>query len=1271
MQCFRFGVFRKRLDKPENSCGREIATTRVRRSKHVWYPCGPALEKFEGDINIDIQTSLRNICQSHTDIYVRLYMIGSRCETARPIIMVCCTNTLGRKEAEDLLRASEIPQKYPEFGIGGSAFPLEHSQPARALGSDKHDGSEQISPIPQHGAKNDGKDKSMNRDKLNMSHSRQSTVMSTSREPVIGRQLFATTSGTPTRSATGGVVVCIGDRYYQMTAGHIDEPQEPEIAVESNDCHFDGQSDDDDDYLGVDETDADITSRASDSLVLAHSHSFTSSTDDLGRSSGSSFLDGSVPDRHSRPVSPITSTFSKVLENGRNGSEPRVSNSITASTNSLVYVGDIVHHSRDGDNPFFDYALLSQDQPSMDGINMIRLDDRSGARKLFIETVEPVGIVEREVIVVTASGGVTRGIQLAGSTTVYHAARRSFHKLHSIQLQSALKPGDSGGAILDQQTGGYLGHIVKGCEDAHVAYFVAAADVFDDLKSRFGDVSLAHDIAPSAGLSLDTYGPTDTASIPNVISNDSKAVSSKKKRKMRSAREKPMPTVFQKGGSAVPTMGGLLVSPSLASQSDYHHDIQRLERVGINGDRTKKASFVPFHALKAYWSPDRLEVVLSLLSPAPSIKAVRDRYLRVFTILVLLDEIELLESFTSYGLEDTHWPRVEPFPQWPATTEFAQFFDEFKHHQWKYFPLDLDEDELIDRKLSPNHILPFESVRALQPHILRSSDAASTFLVTVRGPPGDSSNDRPNGSIEKSFVLKTYDFGRNGNILGKKAYQDGLEVYSSVKFTGHSEYVVNFYGSFQQGETGNLLLEYVSGGTLQDYWNRTTCPRRPDDIHDFWSSMSGLLRGLEKVDQINGTRRREVHPDLKPDNILVFLGAKTSPYRFVPKLADFGLQIEQNRNVDIRKWAHPAATLHRLSMQVDGSTSSHNMWSLGCIYIAAAIWLSWDPIRFHRARNLLQPEDNLGLVQLLKSIQDGRYDLRVLDPLDFLKNLDLFSKQSETKACQDDITPQIMEVVRKEMLNSDALLRLSARHIETMISSVLHDGKRSQDLANRVRRSISQRAQILTIDQCVAIHKDTRSGRRPNDGATNKIRELKSNLSARDYIFLIDDSFSMSQHLKDVLRVFTALSYIADYLDEDKLELAFLSSPSKVHRRNTVKLTDLVSGHHFDRIHVMTQEELGKFLEHAVVSKLPGRYTRHISVRKQAATVFVFTDGCWGKDFVSTAGVPNPIAKLKEAMSRRKIDKNNLAIQFIRFGDDADATRNLEYLADMGQKEGL
>jgi hypothetical protein len=210
----------------------------------------------------------------------------------------------------------------------------------------------------------------------------------------------------------------------------------------------------------------------------------------------------------------------------------------------------------------------------------------------------------------------------------------------------------------------------------------------------------------------------------------------------------------------------------------------------------------------------------------------------------------------------------------------------------------------------------------------------------------------------------------------------------------------------------------------------------------------------------------------------------------------------------------------------------------------------------------------------------------------------------------------------------------------------------------------------LTIDQCIEDRHACKMKLQRNLDVCFKIDKLRKNLNPRDHLFLIDDSPSMKKHHEDIVRAFTALSYVVKPLDRDGIELAFISSPQDVTRnKKTMRLIELVQGHSYDSDSELMEDKLGKFLQEAVVSKF-SHLTRYISIfRNTPLTVIVFTDGSWGANQEHAAGVQNPVIDLMQTMRSRGVARTDVTIQFLRFGDDHYGKGYLSYLDKMGQKD--
>jgi serine/threonine protein kinase len=61
--------------------------------------------------------------------------------------------------------------------------------------------------------------------------------------------------------------------------------------------------------------------------------------------------------------------------------------------------------------------------------------------------------------------------------------------------------------------------------------------------------------------------------------------------------------------------------------------------------------------------------------------------------------------------------------------------------------------------------------------------------------------------------------------------------------------VVKFYGSLRQLGSYCLILEYVEGGDLGDFFDKCGPPRTVDDVAMFWRSLFQVFAGLDRIYQ--------------------------------------------------------------------------------------------------------------------------------------------------------------------------------------------------------------------------------------------------------------------------------------------------------------------------------------------------------------------------------------------------------------------------------------
>lgn len=63
--------------------------------------------------------------------------------------------------------------------------------------------------------------------------------------------------------------------------------------------------------------------------------------------------------------------------------------------------------------------------------------------------------------------------------------------------------------------------------------------------------------------------------------------------------------------------------------------------------------------------------------------------------------------------------------------------------------------------------------------------------------------------------------------------------------------MIGFYGSFKQGETSNILLEYAGGGTLEDFLQRNDPPTDSEGIYKLWSAAFEPIKAIQHIHSIN------------------------------------------------------------------------------------------------------------------------------------------------------------------------------------------------------------------------------------------------------------------------------------------------------------------------------------------------------------------------------------------------------------------------------------
>jgi hypothetical protein len=434
------------------------------------------MERFDKAIAPEIEGLLKNADLGDADIYLRLYMIGRSATTSRPVIMVCCSNAEVRTRAEEAIRASQIPQVYPEFALGASALPLEQPGLIRALADATQDLSmADGEPYLGPGFMNPGQ--------------------------IVGRRLCVVHNArSSSRLATAGAVIRVGYLNYQITTSHIldDASASESDPSNPNECHFDGMSEDDED-----DTEDGVTQRSEASNNIQTTTRASVLSDSAVRPGlagqrapdyGTAFVQRSTP-QHPQPL----------------GTQP----------DSLYIMPELMSHDcRNGPNPGLDYALIALRHESHGSHgykrpNEITVRGDNTQKTISIQAIAGIPAQEMPVIVVTASRGAIHGVLMPTVVYFRNAALPRFQKLYPLLLQKAVNLGDSGSVVVDEGSGLLYGHVVRGIPGTTTAYIVAITEVFEDLEQR---TASAVQLVPSATRSIPTIAnarpTTPTATDP-------------------------------------------------------------------------------------------------------------------------------------------------------------------------------------------------------------------------------------------------------------------------------------------------------------------------------------------------------------------------------------------------------------------------------------------------------------------------------------------------------------------------------------------------------------------------------------------------------------------------------------------------------------------------------------------------------------------------------------------------------------------------------------
>ncbi|KAM1310025.1 hypothetical protein ACFX13_006791 [Malus domestica] len=229
------------------------------------------------------------------------------------------------------------------------------------------------------------------------------------------------------------------------------------------------------------------------------------------------------------------------------------------------------------------------------------------------------------------------------------------------------------------------------------------------------------------------------------------------------------------------------------------------------------------------------------------------------------------------------------------------------------------EDELQGESMWDQH----HGMHWLRGELIGEGRCASVFLATrkkkTRGQRSSMLTNLPAVMAVKSAEMSDSAF-----------IEHEAEVLSEIK---GCPFVVDCFGeettSTDEGdEVYNLLLEYASGGTLDDLIEQSNGRGLPkSQVRRYTRCILEGLKHIHKCDY--------VHCNLKPENILLVRNrASTSsgnPTSFVAKIADFGFAKKSKDNYG--EWRGTRLYQSPEALEDNKQDKPSDIWSLGCIVL--------------------------------------------------------------------------------------------------------------------------------------------------------------------------------------------------------------------------------------------------------------------------------------------------------------------------------------------------
>ncbi|KAF1974922.1 hypothetical protein BU23DRAFT_553149 [Bimuria novae-zelandiae CBS 107.79] len=462
-------------------------------------------------------------------------------------------------------------------------------------------------------------------------------------------------------------------------------------------------------------------------------------------------------------------------------------------------------------------------------------------------------------------------------------------------------------------------------------------------------------------------------------------------------------------------------------------------------------SFVPISALRRYLTPGVIRrLLVYYFRSGKDWKQVHEDYMIVFTILVCINKVPWLHHFLERPrLADKYLPFTHCHDWRP---DCHDFFDYFVQAQWQFCAQKLEKNKLNHAPVDERVIVPFVKKRTIN----EGTDSVK-YEVEVHPDYNFLVRDDQDCPVTNTFFLKSCvaeNAGyHNNEVVAYQALRDQDDV---------QPYLAQFHGSWIQGGTYNLLLEYVGGGTLTAFMEGTEIPARQEHIMRFWEGLLNLIIPLMRIHSLpyaddGHPDLRGIHHDIKPDNILVTTKFGPSTFDVMFKLADLGLtdfeyavkrgvELSSKNNRGTQMFSPPELCVEEddmfLQKTVLDAKPSKDIWAFGCVLSEAATWLVLGKEALHRYR-----WERIAATHKVPKLRETSHTGCFHDGTKVLQEvLDTHMKIRERLRRNDKITEKVVDLV-EEMLGG-ASSRPTAVDVRRRSRSALQIAQRLSHLGS-------------------------------------------------------------------------------------------------------------------------------------------------------------------------------------------------------------------------------